>query len=220
MRCNLSILFIRTCLNSEKYPKFSKVHLNGHDDLKQFVELKITTRELSKQRNKLNKIGKEKIKIRNKLFDIKPIHWTAINLVINKYLSEIKKETTIRHNDKLNELNVRSFIQVNSNFVNKSRNKIDEIEEIKDKQTVFNLSSRSLSEIELQVLNKGLKYGIKNKKINKFEILSRFEILAQSLNKFPLKPDESNLNNKNTFSKILVVTRSNLSNYAKTLKII
>jgi ribosomal protein L19E len=69
------------------------------------------------------------------------------------------------------------------------------------------LSNRTLSEIETQVLNKGLKYGIKNKRINKFEIITRFEMLAQSINKFPLKPDESNLNCKNTFFK-------NLNSYA------
>ena len=54
---------------------------------------------------------------------------------------------------KLNELGIRTNIQVNSDFINKKRNKIDEIEEIQNKQTVFNLSNRELSEIELNVLN-------------------------------------------------------------------
>ena len=56
-----------------------------------------------------------------------------------------------------------------------------------DQKTVFNLSNRELNDMEMKVLSKGLKFGIKSKRINKFEILSRFEMLAQSLNQFPLK---------------------------------
>ena len=62
-----------------------------------------------------------------------------------------------------------------------------------------------MSTVETNVLNKGLKFGIKNKKIDTYEIISRFEELAQSLNWLeinpvvstdPLKADH---NNKSTF---------------------
>ena len=43
---------------------------------------------------------------------------------------------------------------------------------------MFNLSNRRLTSTEISLLSKGLKYGIKNKKINEFELLTRFEYLA------------------------------------------
>jgi hypothetical protein len=65
------------------------------------------------------------------------------------------------------------------------------------------LSNRVLSETETKVLSKGLKYGIKNKRVDTYELLSRFEELAQSLNnkKIVEKSDEfkANLNSKNAF---------------------
>ena len=61
-----------------------------------------------------------------------------------------------------------------------------------DKETVFNLSNNIFTEIELSVLSKYWVHKSSNivsraKKINKFEILSRFEMLVQSLNRLPLK---------------------------------
>jgi hypothetical protein len=47
---------------------------------------------------------------------------------------------------------------------------------------VHNKSNRELRNIETLVLEKGLRFGVRNKKVKKFEILARFEELAQSLN--------------------------------------
>jgi hypothetical protein len=47
---------------------------------------------------------------------------------------------------------------------------------------IKNLSNRELSKIEECVLRKGLKYGIMRKILDTYEILTRFEQLAQSLN--------------------------------------
>ena len=135
----------------------------------------------------MKNVRKEIINTQNKLFDVKPLHWTVIKLVTNSYLTRFEKEITERHAKKLSALGINMYTHVDSNFVNKKRNRVDKVEEFVDKETVFNLSSRKLTEIELRVLSKGLKYGIKSKRINKFEILSRFEMLAQSLNRFPLK---------------------------------
>ena len=56
------------------------------------------------------------------------------------------------------------------------------------------------------MLNKGLKYGIKSKKVDTYEILARFEVLAQSFKWLELTPNEknanelrANLNDKNAF---------------------
>ena len=52
-------------------------------------------------------------------------------------------------------------------------------------------------------MKKGLKYRIKNKKIDSYEILARFEQLAQYLNKLEAKPNQDSrttqLDNKNSF---------------------
>ncbi len=52
-------------------------------------------------------------------------------------------------------------------------------------------------------MKKGLKYGIKNKKIDSYEILARFEQLAQGLNKIEVKPNQDSRttqqDNKNAF---------------------
>ncbi len=83
--------------------------------------------------------------------------------------------------------------------VNKRRNQINEIES-ETANAIFNSSSRKLSEIEERVLSKGLKYGIKNKRVDTYELMSRFEELAQSLSKLKIaeKNDElkANLNTK------------------------
>lgn len=51
---------------------------------------------------------------------------------------------------------------------------------------IFNYSSYELSQIERQVLSKGLKYGIYERKVDTYEILSRFELLAQSFNRLDI----------------------------------
>ena len=61
------------------------------------------------------------------------------------------------------------------------------VQSITEKQTIFNHSSRILTQTEAIVLKKGLKYGIKSKRIGECEILARFEELAQSLNKLKTK---------------------------------
>jgi hypothetical protein len=48
-------------------------------------------------------------------------------------------------------------------------------------EPIFNLSSRKLNEVEKSALRKGLKYGIKSKRVDTFEILARFEELAETL---------------------------------------
>ena len=71
---------------------------------------------------------------------------------------------------------------------------------------IFNQSTREL-EIEARVLRKGLKYGIKAKGVDTFEILARFEEIAQPLNHLPIKEKEdglrANLDTKSNFFRQL-----------------
>ena len=96
---------------------------------------------------------------------------------------ETKKQI---HTRKLEKLGITITHVIDSKFVNKRRNNIEKIEELSNKQSIFNYSSKLLSAIETRILEKGLKYGIKNKKVDKYEILARFEQLAQTLNKLEI----------------------------------
>ncbi len=60
-----------------------------------------------------------------------------------------------------------------------------ENEQVKFSNNIFNFSERVLTENEKSVLNKGLKFGIKSK-VDIYEILCNFEILAQKLNKIDI----------------------------------
>jgi hypothetical protein len=83
------------------------------------------------------------------------------------------------------------------------RRGIDKREQVELANAIFNLSSYELNETEKSALNKGLKYGIKAKRVDTYEILARFEMLAQSLNSLPIaeKNDihRAELNPKNNF---------------------
>ena len=105
-------------------------------------------------------------------------------------MSNFETEITDRHAKKLSALVIKTYVIINANFINKEHNGISRVEKSIDADTVVNKSKRALSETELTVLKKGLKYGIKSKRIDKFEILSRLEMLAQSLKQLPHKPTE------------------------------
>ena len=82
------------------------------------------------------------------------------------------------HRRKLEALGITDSID--SSFVNMSRNNIDKRETAKLADPIFNLSSRELNETEKRVLSKGLKFGIRPKRVDKLDILTKFEDFAQS----------------------------------------
>ena len=105
---------------------------------------------------------------------------------------------------KLVALVIDDLSAINNNNFNTLRNKIDEIEAILKEETIYNYSKRELNAHATSALNKGLKFGIKNRKIDIYEILHRFEELAQSMDWIQIKntyndPLRANLNNKNAF---------------------
>ena len=61
-----------------------------------------------------------------------------------------------------------------------------------EKETMSNLSDRILTPIKHHILSKGLKYGIKAKKPSTFEIMARFERLAESLNDLEINKKTTN----------------------------
>ena len=81
-----------------------------------------------------------------------------------------------------------------------------ENEQVKFSNNIFNFSERVLTENEKSVLNKGLKFGIKSK-VDVYEILCNFEILAQKLNKIDILETNADsdlkLNAKDDFNTTL-----------------
>ena len=119
----------------------------------------------------------------NELFSINSEDFNSIEFVLNKFIFEkhaIKtRNLTIK---KLNNLNIRftiNDISVNPQFQNMRLNNIEQQILLPTYQPVFDFSNL-LDKNEIELLGKGLKYGLKNRKFNQFEILARFEEFVQS----------------------------------------
>ena len=103
---------------------------------------------------------------------------------------------------KLNNLNIRftiNDISVNPQFQNMRLNNIEQQILLPTYQPVFDFSNL-LDKNEIELLGKGLKYGLKNRKFNQFEILARFEEFVQSLD----KEEIINMTSKERFSTTCV----------------
>ena len=178
-KTQLHINFIQTCINHHVLLQFSKFkcankQLNESQlaiDLRQ----QLTIKELGSKRKLILKLNKNKNKLYLKLFDLKFDDEQLFNRISNRDIESLTEKIKERHSKKLFNLGVILRTNLIDRLVNKSRNKTHEsTEQFNNKQIVFNLSKRKLSSTELSVLSKGLKYGIKNKKINEFELLTRF----------------------------------------------
>ncbi len=88
------------------------------------------------------------------------------------------------HSRKLIKLGViRQDVLTNTNVASR-----DTRTKRKEKLTIVHYhSDRQLTDLEHKALSKGLKYGIRSKKVDEYEILSRFEELAQALDKLEVK---------------------------------
>jgi hypothetical protein len=139
----------------------------------------------------------------NQLFDLTPSEFETLFALTNKTIAITTSRTTKKHRKKLHNLGIEENIIVNIRFINKNRNNIEQIEEIADREVIYNYSSRTLNDIESSVLKKGLKYGIKTKKTDEYEILARFEQLAQYFKDMKAEGDKDNrktqLDPKNAF---------------------
>ena len=203
-KCSRGISFINECLTNEKMPNFSRINLSNG-------ELNKNNRFVSKIRNEIThqelknkyKCRKKNWKIvenleKNELWQISLEHRTKLDSLIEERIQSLRDEITKNQNSKLVKLGIKTRIKIADKNVDKRRNNIEEVEQTNTADAIFNLSDRTLSPIEENVLNKGLKFGIKNKKIDQYEILARFEDLAQSLDKLEIaeKGDElrANLN--------------------------
>ena len=210
----LAIEFIKKCLENEKLPQFSRINLHNNDlsQNNKFLEnirKEITNKVLIQKSKAKNKQYKELQKLRNDLFDLDADDCTKLDQLVEEKKRKIQDEVGETHRRKLKALGIEENFIIDNRNINSRRNNIDKKEAILNVDTIFNYSKRILSEVETSVLNKGLKFGIKNRKIDTYEIISRFEELAQSLDWIEIKPTTSNdplkanLNNKSSFMQQL-----------------
>ena len=106
-----------------------------------------------------------------------------VDNMIDDYRQILTVELKSKHHHKLEKLGITSRITLNSTNITIRNNHQSEKT---SRNAIFNLSDYVLNQAESQLLSKGLKYGIYTKKVDTFEILSRFEQLAQSLDRLPL----------------------------------
>ncbi len=134
------------------------------------------------------------------IWKLSDAEWMQLQTINNKKIETTTANLESIHNRKLLKLGViRQDVLTNNNVATR-----DTRTKRKEKLTiVHNHSDRQLADLEHKALSKGLKYGIRSKKVDEYEILSRFEELAQALDKLEVKEkgDElrSNLNSKASF---------------------
>lgn len=191
----LGIEFIKKCLNHEKLPNFSRINLHNNDlsQNNKFllnIRREITNEVLNNKIKAKNSQLKELQKLQNALFDIQPNDWIKLKQLVDEKKAKIKVDIDHIHQKKLTALGIEEIFNVNCNNINKKRNNIDKTESILNSKSIFNFSKRKLTEIETSVLNKGLKFGIKNRKIDSYELISHFEELAQSLDWIEINPTQ------------------------------
>ena len=104
---------------------------------------------------------------------LQPEDFEMLQSLTDEKVKQLASELSLRHNKKLNNLEIK----VNDQYITTRKKEKPAINLANE---IFNYSNRTLNYIEASVLNKGLKFGIKAKKNNSFEIILRFELLAQT----------------------------------------
>ena len=195
-------------------PDFSRLKLANNElrRNKRFynnIRLELSEEEL-RRKNKLDKDLQKKLQEHQNSLDLGPnkldqVHMDELIRLSNAKREKIRRELNKIHNNKLAKLGIRE--RIDSKFINKDRRGINKRENVEMADPIFNLSSKHLNDNESRLLSKGLKFGIKAKKVDTFEILARFEELAGSLNYLPIAekedPIRANLNSKSNFFRQL-----------------
>jgi hypothetical protein len=203
-KCKNDIFFLTTCLQNGVLPNFTSFRttnnrLKGQPVYKTCRKLLLTT-ELSNHKSDLKKLLRDFKKFKHqKLFAINSEDFNSLEFVINKLILEKNtariRKSTIKKLKNLNIFLTTNDIEVNPQFANMRLDIIEDPILLPTFQPVFDLSNL-LEKDEIELLGKGLKYGLKNKNFNQFEILARFEEFAQNLD----KEEISNLTSNQRYS--------------------
>lgn len=206
------IAFIKRCLDNNKKPDFTRINLasNNQREDTEFIHnlrLQVSEDEYKKKRKRLREleVGKKVIYDRIQMdLNLEQPDIDTILALEREKISKMRAELAETHKRKLSKLGVIDI--PDDRHVSKRRGGLDKVEEVDMADAIFNLSTRELTDLETRVLSKGLKFGIKAKKVDTFEILTRFELLAESLDFLPIKENSENerniladLNSKSNF---------------------
>lgn len=199
-------------MNSGQPPDFSRINL-ASDELKnddQFlrhIRWQITERELNNKFKYKNQLENEFRRLHNEIAPtLTTEEWSHLVDLLDDLRRELAADLESKRRHKLEKIGITDRIVVDSvNVTVRDRNK----PQAEFKDAIFNYSKHRLSQAETRLLSKGLKFGIYEKKVDTYEILARFEQLAQSLQylKIADNRDEriANLDAKNSFLKQLQV---------------
>ena len=229
LKRNQDILFLNECLSHNVFPKFTNfksanLHI-GSSNLTLEYKRNIISDEIKRHTKDLKKLNKSRVKIRMAFdFDLSYIDVIIIRHRMSEMLEGWKRETVDAMNGKLESLGVvRIKLPKNTDNVTVRKDTKTAITPSKTK-IVHNLSSRILTADQLSALEKGLKFGIRSKYFDEIEILTKFEILSQQLNKSNISELKSKeniklLNSSNSsFLKLLQGMACEFTEMAKTDK--
>jgi hypothetical protein len=200
-KCKNDIFFNTSCLQHNVLPNYTRFKTTNNrlklQAIYRICRKLLLTAELSNHKSDLKKLNKKLRELLNgSLFVIPQEDFNSMEYVFNNIIfrshAHFSRTKTIK---KLNDLNVMlntNDISVNSQFVNMRRNNIDHEILLPTFKPVFDLSD-SLENDEIELLGKGLKYGIKKRNFNKFEILTRFEEFAHNLDNETISEIDSDL---------------------------
>ena len=93
---------------------------------------------------------------------MEPVDWIKLQQLVEEKKVKITTLVEAVHQKKLIALGIKENFNINNKNINMRRNNIDKSEKIINTETIFNFSKRVLNPTETSVLNKGLKFGIKN----------------------------------------------------------
>jgi len=137
----LDINFIKKCMNNEALPPFSRLKLATKNNQKFInnIRAQITEQELNNKTRNKRHLDEQFKKLYNTLhFTLNQQQWEELTTHIEYKINNIISKKSKIHNKKLEQLGIKIDLTLNSKFVNNSRNKINEVEEIRNKQSIFN----------------------------------------------------------------------------------
>lgn len=212
-KCKAGIRFINECLKNECFPNFSRINLandtlNNSERFVRYIRHQVTEKELENKYKIRKNLEKERRRLNSVSSTLSTDDWALMVELLNDVALNTQDQLDSRHRNKLEKLGLKPRFEVDCRNITNTRQHKNKIKtSIEDKESIFNLSSRILTSTEKRVLSKGLRFGIKSKKVDTFELLARFEQLAQSLDRLEIakQTDErkANLNSRNAFLQSL-----------------
>ena len=192
-KCKTDIFFINSCLQNNTLPNFTNFKTTNNrlrlQPIHSTCRKLLLTQELSNHNSDLHKLIKSIEKLKNNdLFHIPTNDLNSIFYVMdNEPLHHLRIKLRTKIIKKLEHININvtlNDINVNPAFITDRRDRSNS----NSPKLVFDLSN-TLDNKEINLLSKGLKFGIQNRNFNHFEILTRFEELAQGLKNEKIRDD-------------------------------